>query len=236
MGGTIEEHADAVVVQSAAQPAASVVWLHGLGADGHDFVPLVPELRLPSSLALRFVFPHAPVCAVTINGGIPMRAWYDILALAPGAQEDVQGICAAAARVEVLIAAERAAGIAAERIVVAGFSQGGAVALHAALRHGESLAGVLALSTYLPLPARLAAEAASANRRVPILMCHGRQDPMVPVQFGELSRDALRAQGYAVEWRDYPMGHEVCVREIADLAAWLAARLGGGTAPARQAR
>jgi phospholipase/carboxylesterase len=217
---------ESVTVTTGARPAqASVIWMHGLGADGSDFEPLVPQLRLPKRLAVRFVFPQAPVRPVTINAGYRMRAWYDIQGIGPNLPEDAAGIAESSARIHRFIERERAAGVPAARIVVAGFSQGGAVALHSALRFPERLAGVLALSTYLPLRERLAAEASVANRRLPVLMCHGRFDPVVPLHYGEWSRDALIALGWPVEWIAYPMQHEVCLPQIADIAAWLAARL-----------
>ncbi len=222
-----QESADAVVLAPATAATASVIWLHGLGADGNDFVPIVPELRLPASLALRFVFPHAPVRAVTINNGMRMRAWYDILDLTPGGPQDEAGIRDSAAILGRLIERERQDGIAANRIVVAGFSQGGAIALHAALRHAERLAGVMALSTYLPLRSTLAAEANPANRDLPILMCHGQFDAVLPQKLGSSSRDLLIAEGYAVEWKEYPMQHQVCMEEVQDISAWLQARLAG---------
>ena len=225
MNHRIEESADAVALAPAQPATASVIWLHGLGADGHDFVPIVRELRLPPDPVLRFVFPHAPVRPVTINNGMRMRAWYDIRELtASGAADDV-GIHDSAAILANFIQRERDAGVAADRIVVAGFSQGGAIALHAALRHPERLAGVMALSTYLPLRSTFAAEATPANRDLPILMCHGRFDPVLPMQLGTASRDLLRAEGYAVEWKEYPMQHQVCMEEVQDIAAWLKARL-----------
>jgi phospholipase/carboxylesterase len=205
-----------------------VIWLHGLGADGHDFVPIVPELALPAQLAVRFMFPHAPVRPVTINNGMRMRAWYDILALSGAARQDEAGIRASAAMLDDWIARERERGIDARRIVVAGFSQGGAIALHGGLRYGERLGGIMALSTYLPLHERLVDEAAAANRDLPILMCHGTMDPMLPVQMGEASRDQLVAAGYPVEWKAYPMQHQVCMEEIEDMSAWLGARLSPG--------
>jgi phospholipase/carboxylesterase len=195
-----------------------VIWLHGLGADGHDFEPIVPELRLESALRVRFVFPHAPVQPVTINGGYAMRAWYDI---GNDRRQDEAGIRASQARVEALIARERTRGVAARRIVLAGFSQGGAIALQTALRHPERLAGVLALSTYLPLAETLAAEAHPANRDAPIFMAHGTQDPLIPLARAAASRDTLRALGYDVQWREYPMPHSVCAEEIAEIGAWL---------------
>ena len=219
-----QESADAVVLAPAAAPTASIIWLHGLGADGNDFVPIVPELRLPADLAVRFVFPHAPMRAVTINNGMRMRAWYDILDLTPGGPQDEAGIRDSASILGRFIQREREAGIAAGRIVVAGFSQGGAIALHAALRHAERLAGVMALSTYLPLRTTLAAEASAANCDLPILMCHGQFDAVLPLRLGSSSRDLLRTQGYAVEWKEYPMQHQVCLEEIHDISAWLQTR------------
>jgi phospholipase/carboxylesterase len=214
-----------VVLEPTSNATASVIWLHGLGADGNDFVPIVPELELPASLAIRFVFPHAPIRPVTINNGMRMRAWYDILALSGTARQDEAGIRDSAAMLNERIARERERGIAARRIVIAGFSQGGAIALHAALRYPERLGGVMALSTYLPLHERLAQEATAANRDLPILMCHGTADPMLPVQMGEQSRDRLVAADYPVEWKAYPMQHQVSLAEIADIAAWLGRQL-----------
>jgi phospholipase/carboxylesterase len=222
------ETRDYVALEPVAPATAAVIWLHGLGADGHDFVPIVPELELPGSLSVRFVFPHAPVRAVTINNGMRMRAWYDILALSDAARQDEAGIRESAATLDDYIGRERERGIAARCIVVAGFSQGGAVALHSALRYPERLGGVMALSTYLPLPDRLAEEAAAANRDLPILMCHGTADPVLPVQMGELSRDWLHAAGYPVEWKAYPMQHQVSLAEIADISTWLGKRLQPG--------
>jgi phospholipase/carboxylesterase len=222
----LQESADTVVLVPETPATASVIWLHGLGADGNDFVPIVPELKLPSSLAVRFVFPHAPMRAVTINNGMRMRAWYDILDLTPGGPQDDAGIRDSAAILAGFIQRERESGIAADRIVVAGFSQGGAIALHQALRHPERLAGVMALSTYLPLRTTLAAEASKANRDIPILMCHGSFDPMLPMRLGSSSRDLLRAEGYTVDWKEYPMQHQVCLEEIHDISAWLQATVG----------
>ena len=227
----IQESADAVVLAPATPATASVIWLHGLGADGHDFVPIVPELKLPASPGIRFIFPHAPVRPVTLNMGMRMRAWYDIKTLTAEGRADESGLRESIARLEALIAAERASGIACTRIVIAGFSQGAAVALNGALRHAESLAGVLALSCYLPLQAALAAELSPANRQVPILMCHGQQDPVLPLALGLMACNWLRATGYRVEWKEYPMQHQVCLPEIQDIATWLRARL-----PAEAAR
>ncbi len=220
----IQETADAVVLAPAAPASASVIWLHGLGADGHDFVPIVPELKLPPSPGVRFVFPHAGVRPVTLNMGMRMRAWYDIKTLTAEGRADEAGLRESLARVGELIAAERALGVAAERIVIAGFSQGAAVALHAALRHPEPLAGVLALSCYLPLQATLAAELSESNKATPIFMCHGQQDPVLPLALGVMACNWLRAAGYRVEWKEYPMQHQVCLPEIQDISAWLRAR------------
>ena len=224
----LEESADAVVLAPDAPAAASVIWLHGLGADGHDFVPIVPELGLPASPAIRFVFPHAPVRPVTLNMGMRMRAWYDIKTLTAEGRADEEGIRASVALTGRYVAAERAAGIPSERIVLAGFSQGGAIALHAGLRHPEPLAGILALSAYLPLQATLATELSESNRATPILMCHGIYDPVLPAQLGVMAREWLRTLGYAVEWHEYAMQHQVCLPEMQDIATWLRARLAAG--------
>lgn len=217
---------EGVIVAPADGPAdATVIWMHGLGADGFDFVPLVPELGLPATARIRFVFPHAEVRPVTVNAGYAMRAWYDIRDLTPAGRDDEEGLAATRVRIEGLIARERAAGIASRRIVLAGFSQGGAMALHVGLRHREPLAGLIALSCYLPLRDRLVAEADPANRTTPILMCHGWSDVVVLPAFGELSRDALVAAGHPVEWRMYPMEHALCRQQITDLSAWLLKRL-----------
>jgi phospholipase/carboxylesterase len=208
-------------LETGSRPTAAVIWLHGLGADGHDFEPIVPELDLPGTPAVRFVFPHAPMQPVTINGGAVMRAWYDVYGLEGVRREDDAGVRAAQASVEALIARENARGVPAARLVLAGFSQGGAIALQTGLRHPERLAGIMALSTYLPLASTLAAEASPANRGVPIFMAHGRHDPLIPIERAMISRDALRKTGYDVEWHEYPMAHAVCREEIDDLAAWL---------------
>lgn len=221
----IQESTDAVVLAPAAPASASVIWLHGLGADGHDFVPIVPELKLPADPGIRFVFPHAPVRAVTLNMGMRMRAWYDIKTLTAEGRADEAGLRESGAVIEALIAAEKAQGIASRRIVVAGFSQGGALALHVALRHAEPLAGILALSAYLPLQAALTGELAESNRATPILMCHGQHDPVLPLALGVAACNWLRAAGYKVDWKEYPMQHQVSLPEIQDIAAWLGARL-----------
>jgi phospholipase/carboxylesterase len=200
---------------------ASVILLHGLGADGHDFEPLAGELGLNDSPAVRWVFPHAPIRPVTINGGARMRAWYDIVGLDRRSVQDEAGIRESARSASALVARERERGIAADRIVLAGFSQGGAIALFAGLRSPERLAGLLALSTYLPLAERLDAEAHPANAAVPIFMAHGTFDPVVPLSLGEGSRELLGARGYDVDWHTYPVPHSVCAEEVADIRQWL---------------
>jgi len=196
-----------------------VIWLHGLGADGHDFEPIVPELRLKQ--AVRFVFPHAPVQPVTINQGMRMRAWYDVFQFG-GGREDDKGIRASQQLIEKMIADEVKKGIPESKIVLAGFSQGGAVALQTALRYPKPLAGVMALSTYLPLAATLAAERAAANAQVPIFMAHGQYDDIIPIQRAQASREALQKVNYKVEWHEYPMPHSVCGEEVRDISAFLA--------------
>jgi phospholipase/carboxylesterase len=212
---------DAIEITTGDAPTLAVLWLHGLGADGHDFEPIVPELRL--GIPVRFVFPHAPVRPVTINGGMAMRAWYDILGFDRGAREDAAGIRASAAAVTALIDREIERGIPAERVVLAGFSQGGAVALHTALREPRPLAGVMALSTYLPLATTLATERSAANAGIPIFMAHGTSDPVLPMSLAESSRRALEALQYSVGWHSYSMQHSVCIEEIGAIAAWLTA-------------
>ena len=211
---------ETIEIETGPRPARAVIWLHGLGADGHDFEPIVPELGLPASRPVRFVFPHAPVRPVTLNLGIRMRAWYDILQLGGGA-EDEAGIRGAQRLLEELVSRENQRGIPHDRIVLAGFSQGGAIALQTALRQAERLAGVMALSTYLPLSRTVENERAAANGGLPIFMAHGQHDNMIPIDRAILSRDALKSLGYAVEWREYPMPHAVCAEEIADIAAFL---------------
>ena len=204
----------AVEHETAANPTHSIIWLHGLGADGHDFAPIVPELVDPAWPALRFVFPHAPVRPVTINNGMPMRAWYDIAGFDARAPQDEAGVRASIAAVEALIAREHQRGVPAGRIVLAGFSQGGAIALFAGLRHPQRLAGLVALSTYLVAPDLLAVEASAANRDVPVFMAHGTRDPMVQYPWGVASRDALASAGWSVEWHEYPMEHSAVLEEI----------------------
>ena len=214
----------AVEHETAASPVHSVIWLHGLGADGHDFAPIAPELVAADWPALRFVFPHAPVRPVTVNGGMPMRAWYDIAGFDLLTRQDEAGIRASIAAVEALIARENERGVPDERIVLAGFSQGGAIALAAGLRHAKRLAGIVALSTYLPIADTLAAERSAANADVPIFQAHGTFDPVVIPPRGSDSRDLLQSLGYRVDWHAYPMAHAVCPQEIADLRTWLGKR------------
>jgi phospholipase/carboxylesterase len=208
-------------LETGPRPTAAVIWLHGLGADGYDFEPIVTELGLADTPAIRFVFPHAPMRPVTINAGAVMRAWYDVMGLEGARREDEAGVRESQASVEKLIARERSRGIPDARVVLAGFSQGGAIALQTGLRHSERLAGIMALSTYLPLAPTLAAEASPANRDVPIFMVHGRDDSLIAIERAVISRDLLRKAGYHVEWHDYAMEHAVCREEIDDIAAWL---------------
>jgi phospholipase/carboxylesterase len=212
----------AVEIETGPNPDAAVIWMHGLGDDGHGWSQVVPALKLPRALAARFLFPHAPVIAVTINNGFRMRAWYDIRENDFNERADLDGVRRSQAHVEALVARERVRGIAARRIVLAGFSQGGAVALHAGLRHAERLAALVALSTYLIAPQTLAAEASAANRDVPIFMAHGTQDPVVRFRWGEASRQWLAAAGYHVDWHAYPMPHSAVIEEIEGVGAFLA--------------
>ena len=212
---------DAVEIETGRNPQVSVIWLHGLGADGHDFEPIVPELVQRSERAVRFVFPHAPIRPVTLNGGYAMRAWYDIIALDRRAEEDVNGIRASQELVTAWIRRENASGIPSERIVLAGFSQGGAMALYSGTRYPERLAGIIGLSCYQPLAKRLDAERLAANQATPIFLAHGMQDPVVIPALGEAACRQLQAAGYAVEWHAYSMPHSVCPQEVTDIASWL---------------
>lgn len=212
-----------ITIESGKNPRHSIIWLHGLGADGHDFEPVAGEIRLPC--AMRYIFPHAPMRPVTINGGFVMRAWYDIAGMDIGAQQDAAGIRASQAAIEALIAREVARGIAPGNIFLAGFSQGGAIALHTALRQNEPLGGVLALSAYLPLADSAPDEMQAATKTMPVFMAHGRNDSVVPYKLGIDSREALLALGYAVEWREYAMPHSVCDAELRDIESWLSARV-----------
>jgi len=210
---------DCLEVETAPKPSCAVIWMHGLGANYHDFAPLATELGLAD--AVRFVFPNAPVQPVTINGGMAMRAWYDIRTPDLGEREDAQGLQASQRAIEALIARERARGVDARHIVLAGFSQGCAMTLQTGLRYPETLGGLLGLSGYLPLMDRWVGEAHPANLATPIFLAHGTQDPVVPLARAEQSRDALRAQGYAVDWHTYPMPHSVCPQEIQDIGKFL---------------
>ncbi|MDP8984107.1 MAG: alpha/beta hydrolase [Pseudomonadota bacterium] len=212
---------ETIEMETAAKPDAAVIWLHGLGADGNDFVPVVPDIVHHGERAWRFVFPHAPARPVTINGGMRMRAWYDIRGFDRTAAEDEAGFRDTDRAVGQLIGKERERGIAANRIILAGFSQGAAVSLYTALRYPERLAGVMALSGYLPLAGRLAAERAPANDGTSIFMAHGLSDPTLPISLGLESRDYLKALGYVIEWHQYPMAHSVCGPEIADIRDYL---------------
>lgn len=212
---------EAIEIETAPAPRTSVIWMHGLGADGHDFAPVVPELNLPATMPVRFVFPHAPMQPVTINGGAIMRAWYDIRDDHGVRREDPAGVRASQKRIETLIEHDKARGIAAARIVLAGFSQGGAIALHTGLRHSERLAGIIALSCFLPVADTVPAEASPANRDVPIFMAHGIHDGMIPVTRARRSRDRLLELGYRVTWHEYPVSHSVCPEEISDISKWL---------------
>ena len=211
---------DTVTVETGPRPTYTIIWMHGLGADGYDFEPLVPELVQDGMPTLRFVFPHAPVRPVTINNGYQMRAWYDIIGIDRRSTEDFKGIQDSAEAIGGLIHREHARGITSERILIAGFSQGGAMALHLATRHPDRFAGVIALSCYLPLARELKSRH-GANQRTPIFMAHGTQDPVVPHMLGDESRQLLESAGYAVEWHSYAMPHSLCEQEVADLRSWL---------------
>jgi phospholipase/carboxylesterase len=212
---------ETIEIATGPEPAAAVLWLHGLGADGNDFVPIVKELRLPSRLQVRFVFPHAPMMPVTINSGYVMRAWYDVTFEGLDRKPDARGIVASQAAIGKLLAHEKERGITPGRIVLAGFSQGGAITLQAGLRHAERLAGLMVLSSYLPLPETLAAEAAPANAQTPIFMAHGSEDSVIAIALARRSREQLAALGYPVQWHEYPMPHSVCMEEIAAISGWL---------------
>lgn len=216
----------AVELDPTGEVRAVVIWLHGLGADGNDFLPIVKELGLPEEAGVRFVFPHAPVRPVTVNGGWEMRAWYDLLGTDIAQRQDAAGIRESSTAIGALIEREKAL-VGSQRIVLAGFSQGGAIALHTGLRYAEQLGGILALSTYVPLADTVEAERAPANSDMPIMMAHGTQDSIVPLGLGERSLRLLQALGYAVEWHAYPMGHSVCMEEVGDIRQWFGAVLNG---------
>ncbi len=212
-----------VEIEPSAQATASVIWLHGLGASGHDFEPIVPELQLPADLPVRFIFPHAPQIPVTVNGGMVMPAWYDILAMNIDRKVDEAGVLASADAVDALIEREIARGIPSERIIIAGFSQGGAVAYQAALRHPKPLAGLLTLSTYMAMPV----SPSNANASLPVMICHGSMDPMVPEQLGQRAVASLKEMGLEPEYHSYPMEHMVCLEQIREIGQWLSRQLGG---------
>lgn len=213
---------DTLDINPDSEAKTSVIWLHGLGADAHDFEPIVPELRLPASLAVRFVFPNAPIRPVTINGGMSMRAWYDVLDMDLPRRVDETGVRESGAAIDALLDRERERGIPSERIVLAGFSQGGAMALHSGLRYPHKLAGVLALSCYLLMPEKLADEAHQANRETPVSMTHGSFDEVIPVRYGQAGARQLTELGYPLHWQEYPMPHSVHPQQIRDIGIWLA--------------
>ncbi|MBF6987049.1 MULTISPECIES: alpha/beta hydrolase [Cupriavidus] len=217
----------AIEIETAPDPRCAVIWMHGLGADGSDFAPVVPELRLPASPGVRFIFPHAPAISVTCNGGYVMPAWYDIYSLdEAGRRADEAGIQASCNAIRALVARENARGIPCSRIVLAGFSQGGAIAYTAGLTHPEPLAGIVALSSYIPAPGTVAAQASAANAATPVFAAHGTQDDVVPLQLGVAARDFIQARQHPLTWQTYPMGHSVCLEEIVAIGAWLAERFG----------
>ncbi len=216
---------DAVVVEPLAKHSHSVIWLHGLGADGHDFEPVVPVLGLARQNGVRFIFPNAPVQPITVNGGMRMPAWYDVKVMDLKLREDFDGIQESAELIRAYIEAEITRGIPAENIILAGFSQGGAMALHVGLRFESKLAGILAISTYLPLEQSLVEEASEANRETAILMCHGNADPVIPITHGRHSAEHLQSLGYTVEWREYQIEHSVALQELVDIGVWIKTRL-----------
>ena len=212
--------------ESGANPVAAIIWMHGLGADANDFVPMVEELDLRGLAPIRFIFPNAGTMPVTVNNGYVMRSWYDIVASDLGRQEDEAGLRASQLQIEALIARENARGIPSSRIILGGFSQGSAMTLQTGLRHKEKLAGMMCLSGYLPLAPKAAAEHTAESLATPIFMAHGRMDPVVPFARAEQSRDVLKQLGYNVDWHDYPMQHSLCQQEVTDIGAWLHRILG----------
>lgn len=217
-----------IVLETGDHPVASIIWLHGLGADGHDFEPIVPELELPDDLPVRFVFPNAPYRPVTLNGGYVMRAWYDIAIDARGFHQDAAHIRESEQYLRELVAQEQEQGTASRRIVLAGFSQGAAMALHTGLRYGEPLAGILALSMPIPLAERIPGEMHASNRQTPVFLAHGTDDPIVPYPMAENARRLLEQLGLPIEWHSYPMGHTVSMQEIDHIRAWLLRALASG--------
>ena len=218
---------DTVEFETGTTPESAVIWMHGLGADGHDFAPIVPELGLPPSLSVRFVFPQAPMRPVTINQGWVMRAWYDVRDDGGERREDEAGVRESQRAITTLIERERTRGVPDRHVVLAGFSQGGAMALHTGLRYAERLAGILALSCFLPLADKVAAERSDANRETSIFMAHGIHDPLIPLARARQAHDTLTALGHPVEWHDYPIPHSVNDQEVLDIAAWLGRVLAG---------
>lgn len=210
-----------VIIEPTEPASASVIWLHGLGADGHDFEPVVPQLQLSPLFSVRFIFPHAPIRPVTINGGMEMRAWYDILSFDIPREVDQKAIEQSSAQIVDLLEEEQNAGIASEKIFLAGFSQGGAIALHTAIRYAKPLAGILALSTYLPTIETIFQQSSTANQKTPFLMGHGTQDPVVPIAYGKSAYEALLEHGYSATWTEYTMPHSVCYTEIVDISRWM---------------
>ena len=216
---------DSIIIETQAQPDAAVIWLHGLGADGNDFVPIVDQLQLPSHYAIRFIFPHAPVRPITINQGYQMSAWYDISSLSIVEQEDEAGIKESSAILKQLCEEQEADGIDSSRIIVAGFSQGGAIALHCGCRYPKPLAGIMALSTYLALPDTLSDEISDCAVETPVFMAHGLQDDVIAYEYGTQSMEQLDANNIEVQWHEYDMGHSVCLEEIHHIRQWLTQQL-----------
>ncbi|KPK29311.1 MAG: carboxylesterase [Nitrospira bacterium SG8_3] len=212
---------DSVEINPKSKPCASIIWLHGLGADGHDFEPIVPELRLPETLPIRFIFPHAPRRPVTVNAGVIMRAWYDVLGMPGSGGIELAEFFESVDHLDALIEKEMESGMPSERILLAGFSQGGAISLHTGLTYGKHLAGILALSTYLPTADKLAEQTSLVNKDIPIMMAHGTMDPVIPMAHALRTKHALRRLGYEIIWHEYPIMHGVCAEEIRDITAWL---------------
>lgn len=212
---------DAIIIETNERPDAAIIWLHGLGADGNDFVPIVDQLQLPSHYAIRFIFPHAPLRPITINQGYQMPGWYDVSSLSIVEQEDEAGIKESSAILKQLCESQEADGITSDRIIVAGFSQGGAIALHCGCRYPRPLAGIMALSTYLPLPQSLSDEISSTATEIPVFMAHGRQDDVVAYEYGKKSMEQLESNDIEVLWHEYDMGHAVCIEEIQHIRQWL---------------
>jgi phospholipase/carboxylesterase len=216
---------ESIEVSTSGNPDASIIWLHGLGADGHDFEAIIPELNLPSHFNIRFIFPHAPYRPITLNNGYVMRGWYDISSLEFGIDEDALGIRESSQQIIDLIEQELSRGIESKRIILAGFSQGGAVVLHTGLRYNKTLAGIMALSTYLPLASTFENELHNANKNIPIFMAHGLEDDILKFEFGARSRRLLEQNNYSIEWHEYPMSHSICSDEITHIREWLIRKL-----------